>query len=430
MNNKINLAAGLLLLGLLPFNTVSAAGFQISETSVTGLGRAFAGNGVVGDGLSDMFANPAGLMLSEGRGIEAGAHVLFTSAEFENQGSSQRLLTPAGPLTVPSRGAGDDGGGSAVVPNFYYAADLGDGKRYGLAVISPFGLVTEYDDDWVGRYAAIKSELKTVEINPNFAMEIQDNVSVGAGISAVLADTTLSRAQFTGATTPDGLSEVSGDDVAFGFNLGIMIGDENGRVGIGYRSEVDLEAEGDLNITPLGVMAGASADVTLPQTLYISGFKRLNDKVDIMGTIRWTGWSSFEELRIQFDNGLPDAVTPENWDDSTAFSAGLDYHVNDQWTVRGGIGFDESPVADEFRTARIPDTDRTWLTVGGSYQASKKTRIDFGIAQIMTDDVPLNESVDLVSTMPGAAVDTVSGQYTDTDATIISVGVHISLGGR
>ena len=136
------------------------------------------------------------------------------------------------------------------------------------------------------------------------------------------------------------------------------------------------------------------------------------------------------ELRIQFDNGLPDAVTPENWDDSTAFSAGLDYHVNDQWTVRGGIGFDESPVADEFRTARIPDTDRTWLTVGGSYQASKKTRIDFGIAQIMTDDVPLNESVDLVSTMPGAAVDTVSGQYTDTDATIISVGVHISLGGR
>ncbi|MEM7194430.1 MAG: outer membrane protein transport protein [Pseudomonadota bacterium] len=427
-NTSKLIGAGVIAISSLASTGAFAAGFQISETSVAGLGRAFAGNGIAGDTISDMFANPAGLMLRSGSELELGLHILSTSADFENRGSTQRLATPLGFLTVPSRGPGSDGGGTSAIPNLYYATDLSNGMRFGLSVTSPFGLVTEYDDDWVGRYQAIKSELITVDINPNIAYQVNDNVSVGGGISVLLADTTLTRAQFTGPTTPDAAASITGDDVAIGFNLGLMVGDEDGRFGIGYRSEVDVEAEGDLRIPLAGVSAGAAADVTLPQTLYLSGFKKVSDKVDLLGTIRWTGWSSFEELRVRFDNGLPDAVTPENWDDSVAVSLGLNYHLDDRWTLRGGLAVDDSPVDDEFRTARIPDTDRTWVSFGGSYQASERTRIDFGYAHIFTDDVPLNESVNLVSTMPGAAVDNVRGEYTDTDANLLSVSINIALG--
>ena len=273
-------------------------------------------------------------------------------------------------VTSPSRGTKDSG--SAVIPNIYYAADLGKDLRYGLSITSPFGLVTEYDDDWIGRYHAIKSELVTVDINPSIAYQVKDNISIGGGISVLLADTELSRAQFAGLGKPDPRATIEGDDTSFGFNLGIIVSDDNGRLGIGYRSKVDIQAQGSLKIPGLAVSAGARANVTLPQTAYISGFRKVSDKIDILGTIRWTGWSSFEELRIEFDNGLPDNVTPTNWDNSTTYSIGMNYHIDDQWILRGGLAFDQTPVSDEFRTARIPDTDRTWVSLGASYQAREK----------------------------------------------------------
>ncbi len=420
------LSASLFALASAISGSVFAAGFQISETSVTSLGRAFAGNGVAGDSISDMFANPASLMLRGGRESELGLHLLFTSTDFENQGSNLVLSSTGTVLTSPS--GGTKGSGSAVIPNVYYAADLGKDLRYGLSITSPFGLVTEYDDDWIGRYHAIKSELVTIDINAGIAYQLKDNISIGGGISVLLADSELSRAQFTGLGKPDARATIEGDDTAFGFNLGIIVGDDNGRLGIGYRSKADIEAQGSLKIPRLGVSAGARADVTLPQTAYISGFRKVSDKIDILGTIRWTGWSSFEELRIEFDNGLPDNVTPENWDNSTTYSIGMNYHIDDQWILRGGLAFDQTPVSDEFRTARIPDTDRTWVSLGGSYQAREKIRVDFGYAHIFTDDAPLNQSASLVPTSPGALVDNLNGKFTDSDADLLSVSVNIVLG--
>ena len=420
------LSASLFALASEISGSVFAAGFQISETSVANLGRAFAGNGVAGDSISDMFANPASLMLRGGRESELGLHLLFTSTDLKNQGSNLVLSSIGAVIASPSRGT--KASGRAVIPNIYYAADLGKDLRYGLSITSPFGLVTEYDDDWIGRYHAIKSELVIVDINAGIAYQVKDNISIGGGISVLLADSELSRAQFTGLGKPDARATIEGHDTSFSFNLGIIVGDDNGRLGIGYRSKADIEAQGSLKIPGLGVSAGARADVTLPQTAYISGFRKVSDKIDILGTIRWTGWSSFEELRIEFDNGLPDNVTPENWDNSTTYSIGMNYHIDDQWILRGGLAFDQTPVSDEFRTPRIPDTDRTWVSLGGSYQASEKIRVDFGYAHIFTDDAPLNQSASLVLTSPGAVVDNLNGKYTDTDADLLSVSFKIALG--
>lgn len=399
---------------------IHASGFQISETSVSGLGRAFAGNGVAGDSISDMFANPAALSMYSGSRIELGAHILDINASFENQGSTTAI---AGVGALPSSGIDSDGGGTSVVPNFFYSQTLSDTLSFGLGVTSPFGLATKYDKNWVGRYAAIKSELITVEVNPAMSYQLSEQLSLGAGISIIQADVELTRAQFLGAGLPDGHVRIEGDDTAVGWNLGALYDLGDTRLGVGYRAAVDVKPEGSLSITPLGINAGAQSKVTLPETAYLSAAHAVTEKLELLGGIRWTGWSSFEELRIQFDNGLPDNVTPENWDDTFTYNVGFNYHVSDSLTYRAGLAYDESPVSDEFRTARIPDTDRTWLSLGAGLQSSESLKFDFAYARLFTGSETINESTDLVASAPGAVQQNLRGQYSDSDVNILSASL-------
>ena len=414
---------------ILSTSTVYAAGFQISETSVSALGRSFAGYGVAGDSISEMFANPASLGLRYDTEFEIGIHAIAPSADFESRGSTQTLRSAAGALTIPSRGTNTDGGDDALVPNFYFAHPLTDKLRFGLGVTAPFGLVTDYGSNSIVRYAAIKSDLKTIDVNPSLAYTIGDH-TFGAGISLVDVEAELTRALFTGPGSPDGLVTLKGDDTAFAYNLGYVGENEVGRFGVGFRSRTSLDVEGTINIEPLGITGGATSKVSLPKTVYLSGLLKKSPKLDLLGSIRWTDWDAFEELRFSFDNGLPDSVTPENWDASITTSVGFNYRASDVWTYRGGIAYDTTPVQDEFRTARIPDADRFWVSFGGSYQASERMRVDFGFVHIFADNVPLTESTNLVATAPGAATDNLNGQYTETDANILSVAVSFKVGGK
>ena len=428
ITRSIAVTGSLLLATGLVAVEVSAAGFQVSETSVSALGRAFAGAGISAEGPSDMFHNPAGLMLSSGREMEFGLHSIHPNAEFKDDGS---IL----PSSVPP-GHESNGGTTALVPNFFYATNRGADLRYGIGLTSPFGLTTEYDPNWIGRYHAIKSELITVELNPTMAMRVNENLSLGGGITLIKAEAELSQAQFTGTPT-DGRATVEGDDIAFGFNLGIVAGDENARLGFGYRSKVDLHITGKLYSSQ---PTGANANLTLPATAYLSGFKKLNDKFDVLATIRWTDWSTFKELRIDFDEIpppiLPGVLTPfpppaikkYNWKDSNTYSIGVNYRPNQRWTLRGGYARDESPIAkDEFRTPRIPDGDRDWLTLGGSYQASAKTRIDFAFAHLFTDAARVNQDADLLPT-ENPPTSKLKGTYEDTEANIFAIQLHYKLG--
>lgn len=405
-----------------------AAGFQVSETSVSGLARAFAGAGIAADGPSDMFHNPAGLMLSEGREFEAGLHLLRPNAEYSE---SRSTITIAGMNTTALTGRESNGGEAAIVPNFYYAADLGEQRRYGLGIASPFGLTTEYDANWIGRYHAIKSELITLEVNPAVAWRLNEMISVGAGITLLKADAELSRAVPVVAGT-DGRVVVEGDDTALGYNFGIIAGDENQRIGFGYRSKVDIDVDGDLTVTgtnpvtgaPIDSKTGASAAITLPATAYLSGFRKLTEKLDLLATLRWTDWSEFDELRIESDSGMS-SVTPENWRDSNTYSIGLNYHHNDRWVFRAGYARDESPIKDDdYRTPRIPDSDRDWLTFGAGYRASGRTRVDFSFAHLFTKRAPVNETVVLGPDTNA----TLNGTYGNTETNIFALQAHIALG--
>ena len=374
------LASGLVLASA----QVYSSGFQISEATVSGLGRAFAGAGVAGDDVSDMFYNPAGMFLAEGRQVQLGLTVIDSESKFTGS------ATPFG-------GPNDDGGETGVVPNFYYVMPASGNLKYGLGITAPFGLATEYDDNWAGRYQGIRSELKTIDINPAVAYQVNSQLSVGAGLSIQYADAELTSARFLGVGVPDGHTKIEGDNWDYGFNLGAMFTPtQSTRLGVGFRSKVDQKVDGNLNVTsPTGatlVSAGAEAEVSLPETIYLSAFHSLNSQVDLLASARWTNWSRFDELRVKFDNGLPDAVTPENWEDSWTLSIGANYHVNSKLTLRIGYAHDESPVPDEDRTVRIPDSDRDWFTLGASYAPNANLTIDFGYAHLSGDDADISET--------------------------------------
>lgn len=411
---------------------VRSAGFQISEQSVSGLGRAFAGSGVAGDDVSDMFYNPASMALSENRRFQAGLSFLSIDSAFRNQGSTQTLLGPAGPVMIPTTGIDDNGGEDAVVPNVYYVFPRRGAVRYGVSINAPFGLKTDYQSNWVGRYHALNTELKTVDVNPAIAYSLNDNVSIGGGVSVQYVEATLSQAVFLGAGIPDGRSTVSGDDTSMGFNVGVMVqADNDARFGASFRSKIKQEVAGHVDVlgtgTALDGRSGARATVDLPETIYVHGYKPLSPRWSMLGGIRWTNWSRFDELRVTFDNGRPDAVTDESWEDSATVSIGLSFHDRDSpWTYRFGYAHDQSPVPDALhRTPRVPDSDRDWFTIGASYRPSDRVMIDLGFARLKSDDANLRNTINLVSTAPRLFTDTLIGEYSSNSVDILGIQVQI-----
>lgn len=412
-------------------SAAGAAGFQLFEQSGSGLGNAFAGGAASAEDASTIFFNPAGMTRIAGQQFVVAGHLINVEAEFENRGSTLGFAPI--PLTG---GDGGDAGGLGVVPNLYYAMDLTSDLKFGFGVNAPFGLKTHYDAGWVGRYHALTSQLTTININPALAYKVNDVVSIGAGIDALYADARLSNAVDFGliALGPagsqrfDGRAEVEGDDWGYGYNFGVLFNlSDATRIGVAYRSKItiDIDAEAEFNVpallapgfAALGVFreTDASATVDLPDFGSLSVFHQLNSAWAVMADVTWTNWSRFDELRVEFDNpAQPDAVTPENWDDSYRVAAGATYRHNDAWKFRAGIAYDESPVPDGFRTPRIPDEDRVWLSFGAQYKVSPNGSLDFGYTHIFVDDPDLNLTSATAGNLRGSydsSVDILAVQY-------------------
>lgn len=418
----ITLAAAILLTFL---NTAFAGGFQISETSVTGVGRAFAGSGISGDGPSDMFHNPAGLVLNKGAQIEIARYRIQTNVRFKNISSS--IITSTG-NTATSGAVSEDANLDEGWFNLYYADEIAPNTRFGLGFSSPFGMSVEYPASWVGRYQAIKTELQSIEFNPAVAFQANDFFSIGAGLALVKADIEIQRALYN-AGSPDDLLKVTGDDSGLGFTAGVMLGNESTRIGLSYRSAIDLELKGPRDIiTPSSTTRlAATTDLTLPATAYFSWFNQLSSNLEMLFTARWTDWSEFEELRISFADGSQD-IQPHRWDDSYTYGVGFNYYHSNRLTYRIGYAFDETPIdrKSSVRTASIPDFNRNWLTFGASYKSSRKLRFDVTYAYVFYKDETISESTALPGSAP-AASSNLNGAYEKSNGQMLSLQVHYGL---
>ena len=403
MKNNMKRAAWLLASGLLGFSSAaSSAGFSLIEESASGLGNAFAGGAASAEDASTVFFNPAGMTRLSGTHLSIVMHAIKPTVRFSNAGSAGTGVN------------GGDAGSWALVPNFYVVTELSPTLRAGLGISSPFGLKTDYDANWIGRFQAIKSDMKTININPALAYKINDQLSVGAGLNAQYISAELTNAVRLPGNA-EGFAQVKGDDWSFGYNLGVLYEvNQSTRFGLAYRSDVRHKLEGDVTFSGPFVFAQngpINAEITLPETVSLSAFRQINPQWAVMSDVTWTRWSRFQELRILRSTGALVSLTPENWEDTYRFAIGASYQQSDKLKLRGGAAYDQAPVTDSNRTARIPDADRTWLSVGASYQFTATSSIDVGYAHVFVANAAINSGTPALVGEYSNSVDILSAQY-------------------
>ncbi|MEI8170890.1 MAG: outer membrane protein transport protein [Rhodoferax sp.] len=386
-----SVAAGLLVLSA----NAAAAGFALIEQSASGMGNAFAGGAAIADDASTVFFNPAGMSRMSGKQIVIAAHAITPSAKYTSA------------IGVPS---GGDAGSTSIVPNAYFVMEVNPALKFGLGVNAPFGLQTEYDSNWVGKQQAIKSKIETVNVNPSLSYQVNDRLSLGGGLDYQHITGELSQDQ-GGAI---GIAVINGSDNTWGYNLGVLYRvDANTRLGVAYRSTMSYTLNGTVTTSLPFANGPVSLNIKLPDTLSISGVHQYSDKWDVMADVTFTGWSSFKQVKIVDGTGATLSNTPENWKDTVRVAVGVTHHYNPQWLVRAGLAYDQAPVPNEFRTARIPDNNRTWLSFGGQYKPSMTSAIDVGYSHLFVSDSTINSPTpapSLIGTYKNS-VDILSVQY-------------------
>jgi long-chain fatty acid transport protein len=346
-----------------------AAGFALKEQSAAAQGNAFAGATAGAEDITYMFFNPAGLIRHEGMQAAAVLSYIAPSAETTDASS------------VVGGDTSQDGGVAAFVPAFYGMWSASPDLKVGLGINTPFGLKTEYDDGWVGRMYAVDSELLTVNINPVVAYRINEMISVGAGLQIQYIDVLLSN-DLNGAGV---IGEMTGNDWGYGVTLGILVEfSDSTRAGVGYRSRINHTLEGDFESALL--TDTITADFTTPDQVTMGVYHDINPQWAVMAEAGWTSWSTFDEIRVKFDGGSPDNVTPEDWNDVWFGAVGATWRPSSQLTLRAGVAYDQSPIPDNRRTPRIPGNDRTWVSLGASYEVSPAFSISAGYTHLFVDD--------------------------------------------
>ena len=410
--------------------------FALQEQSGSGLGNAFAGGAAVAEDAATIYANPAGMSRLTGMQAVGAGSLICVETKFSDNGSLPASLQTLG-------GNGGDAGSCAVVPALYLASPINKQWSVGIGVNAPFGLKTEYDSDWIGRFQAVKSKIETINVNPAVSFKASDMVTIGGGANYqhLKAELT-SRVNYAGAiglaaqqataagqipaaaitpilTAYSGAqsdAKITGNDGAWGWNIGVLVNiDPQTRFGASYRSTIKYDVSGSAEFSnppvpalpaSLAPVAGALANAVngvlangdvklslkLPDTTNVSIFRQIDSKWDVMADLQYTGWSTVQNLTIVRSTGALLSTTPENFRDTWRASIGANYHYSDQWMFRGGLAFDQSPVRDAQRTPRLPDNDRTWISFGAQYKFSPQLLLDAGYTYIFVKNPSMNQN--------------------------------------
>lgn len=413
---KLTIAAALCSSAIMCASTASAAGFQLTEQSVAGMGRAHAGAGIVGDDVSAIHFNPAGMTLLHG--LQTTVAGTYVSLDIDYKGLN---------------GARENGRDKpASIPAAFLSYQVNDSLWLGLAITSPYGMRIRYGSDWSENQRGISGSVTTVDINPNIAWKVNDYISIGGGVSALWthskiksglpAKQTQALPAALGGGSLDiplgGQFEYKGSDWMFTYNLGLMVSPtEDLRFGVSYRSSAHVTARGDYYIRGNAVMNGegdGKGRLQTPETVYISATWKPIQKLRLSGLARWANWKKFENMCFSMDNlsnlhatqgamdlaqSFPPALAQgaigaiqsklgnvnieNNWKAAWLFSLGADLDVTDQWTIRGGVALETDPIKQQnLRTALIPDTKRLWLTCGLSWKPTPKWQVDMAYGHI------------------------------------------------
>lgn len=418
------------LLAATALSTVSpdarAGGFALLEQSGSGAGYSYAGSAASADDVSVMYFNPAGLGLIREPQIAFALHGIDLSTDFEDRGS---VLPPAGLGALPGGATRSDAGDVTPVPNAYAAWPITEHLTLGFGLNAPFGLITEYDDPWVGRFQGIRSELVTINANPALAYRMNDYVSFGFGVNYQYADAELTNAVLLGPGV-EGRAELDVDDSTWGWNAGVLFTLPGAtRIGVSYRSRLDFSLAGDTTVTtlsgaPIAAASGpTTAEITFPDSAQVSLAQPLGEALELRADVMWTNWSEVSTIvAVDRVTGLPRDVLEFGFEDSWRVALGVGYRASERWSFRAGTAWDESPVKDQKRTVRLPDSNRWWLSLGARWQPTERFTVDAGYVHIFVDD----PDIEHVRGQPGAPesfTSIVRGTY---DSTVDILSVQLS----
>jgi long-chain fatty acid transport protein len=378
-----------------------AAGFYLQEQSVSGLGTAFAGAAADTPDASTVYYNPAGMTTLKSPEIYFGGTLLLPRADFDNDGSS--YTAPAGLGGGTSLLTGSDSGNPfdpAILPQLYGVLPVNDRIALGIGINAPFGLADKYSPGWVGRYNSTDSELKSISIQPSGAYKVNNWLSLGAGVDIQYVYANLKShipAPSVGAPNPanDGSVRLRGDDVSVGYNLGLQLyPTDTTKIGLTYKTAVNHELEGKVDrINPIsGLLGGASgafitgdgvAKLSLPDIASFAVSQQVDDKWTILGSVNYYGWSAFDSIPVG-SSALTGGgnETPQNYENTWGFAVGARYRLNDQWLLKGGFQYDQTPTVTSDRSTRVPDGDRMWFAGGFTYSMTPQIDLDFSGAYV------------------------------------------------
>lgn len=410
------------LIGLAFAGSASASGFQLIEQNASGIGNAYAGSAAVAENASTIFYNPAGMTQLQAREVSFGMSLVKPSFKYSDKGSTVPNLLGGVP---PLAGDGGDGGSWAALPNAYLSWALNKDLYLGLGMGAPFGLMTEYDKNWVGSAHSIMFDIKTYNLNPSIAYRVNDRVSLGAGINLMKMEVEYTKRQILPVIfggTPVGVSarpaKLKADDTAWGWNIGALFNlSEATKLGLSYRSKVKQKLDGSLTVTGV-TKFGASADVELPDTAIVSLTHKLNDQWELLGDISWTGWSSIPKVEIMNKRTKTVAQTLDTkFDDTWRVALGANYQLNPAVKLKFGVAYDQTPVPDkEHRLVSLPDNDRIWLSFGTQWKPNKESTLDLGVSYLYVKNTKIDNN--------GGATGRIRGEF---DSNVWIIGGQYSM---
>ena len=395
---------------LLISNYSYAGGIQLYEQGQPNSGAASAGQVALADDASTAYFNPAGMIRLERSELVSGTQLVIISSEFHDDGNST------------FRGS-DGGQAGGIFPGggFYLTYKINPNIAAGLSVNAPVGLGMSYHDDWKGRYLLQNSFMAVVDIDPTIAVRLTDWLSVGGGVDVYYGFLKQDSALYNPAIADGQIELKRFDDWAVGYNLGLLLEPlEKTRIGVTYRSQVDLELEGDIDLSGLGTLwtllglqsTFAKTDLTIPRSITASLYQDLTDKLAFLFDVGWQNWSSMEKTEITTQTGR-NVTIKRNWDDTWRLAAGLQYRLFDPLSVKIGASYDSSPTSKEDRLPDIP-VDRQWRYAAGlDYDINEDVTV--GINYVFLDMGPAEIDKTVLS---GAR--RFSGDY-DQFANIVSV---------
>lgn len=380
-----------------------AAGFALNEQSISGMGTSFAGRSSSADDATTLYGNPAGMSRHKREEVSFGMAAIHAKTDISDTSS------------FPASGSNDgDMVPFTAVPMGYYVKPIDDKWAVGVGLYVPFGLVTDYENGFQGRYFGNYSEVRVITVQPTVSYRFNENLSVGFGptinrIDGQLESASLSR--FTPGTN-DGRVKVKGDDTALGFNAGMLYEfSPQTRAGITYHSKVKYKLEGETKLSgagfdqfaAIGLQASGEYDASLnldtPESVDMSITHDLDDQWTLYAGAMWTRWSRFEAIVIE-NQGIPGPLQPslapiveeQDWHDTWSYALGAAYKVNKQWTLRTGLAFDQSPTNNTHRSPRIPTGDRTAVSLGLAWNPTDDVTVDLAYSYLWEEDVTVQRA--------------------------------------